>query len=53
MHDAGDHELVIGRVLDLGTGLGAPLVFYDRRFGTFVPRGPGRAPAGALDRDGA
>ena len=53
VHDAGDHELVIGRVLDLGTGLGAPLVFYDRRFGTFVQRGPGRAPAGALDRDGA
>ena len=53
VHDAGDHELVIGRVLDLGTGQGAPLVFYDRRFGTFVQRGPGRAPAGALDRDGA
>jgi 3-hydroxy-9,10-secoandrosta-1,3,5(10)-triene-9,17-dione monooxygenase reductase component len=27
-HDAGDHELVIGRVLDLGTGEGSPLVFY-------------------------
>ncbi len=31
-HDAGDHEIVIGRVLDLGTGDGRPLVFYDRDF---------------------
>ncbi len=52
VHDAGDHELVIGRVLDLGTGHGAPLVFYDRRFGTFVERGPARAPEGVLDTDG-
>jgi 3-hydroxy-9,10-secoandrosta-1,3,5(10)-triene-9,17-dione monooxygenase reductase component len=52
VHDAGDHELVIGRVRDLGTGHGAPLVFYDRHFGTFVERGQFRAPAGALDTDG-
>ena len=52
VHDAGDHELVIGRVLDLGTGHGAPLVFYDRHFGTFAERGQGWAPTGAFDTDG-
>ncbi len=41
VHDAGDHELVIGRVLGLGTGDGGgggagaarPLLFYRGRFG--------------------
>jgi 3-hydroxy-9,10-secoandrosta-1,3,5(10)-triene-9,17-dione monooxygenase reductase component len=28
VHDAGDHLLAIGRVLDLGVGDGHPLVFY-------------------------
>lgn len=28
VHDAGDHELVTGRVLDLGVGEGSPLIFY-------------------------
>lgn len=28
VHDAGDHELVTGRVLELGTGSGGPLLFY-------------------------
>ncbi|MGH8988566.1 MAG: flavin reductase family protein [Acidimicrobiales bacterium] len=28
VHDAGDHELVTGRVLELGVGEGSPLVFY-------------------------
>jgi 3-hydroxy-9,10-secoandrosta-1,3,5(10)-triene-9,17-dione monooxygenase reductase component len=28
VHDAGDHELIIGRVLDLGTGEGSPLLFF-------------------------
>ncbi len=28
VHDAGDHELVTGRVLQLGIGEGSPLVFY-------------------------
>ena len=32
VHDAGDHELVTGRVLDLGIGEGAPLLFYRGRF---------------------
>jgi len=33
IHDAGDHELVVGRVLDLGLGDGAPLLFYKSAFG--------------------
>lgn len=37
VHDAGDHELVIGRVLELGTGDGGPLVFYRRTYGRFSP----------------
>ncbi len=32
-HDAGDHELVIGRVLDLGVGSGSPLLYYRGGFG--------------------
>ena len=28
IHDAGDHELVIGRVLDMGVGEGTPLLYY-------------------------
>jgi 3-hydroxy-9,10-secoandrosta-1,3,5(10)-triene-9,17-dione monooxygenase reductase component len=28
IHDAGDHEFVIGRVRDLGTADGSPLIFY-------------------------
>lgn len=30
-HDAGDHELVIGRVRSISTGEGAPLLFYRSR----------------------
>jgi len=33
--DAGDHELVTGRVLSLGVRGGAPLLFYRGGFGTF------------------
>lgn len=36
-HDAGDHELVIGRVQDLGVGRGRPLVYYRGGFGRFEP----------------
>ncbi len=36
VHDAGDHELVTGRVLDLGVGEGAPLLFYRGGFGRFA-----------------
>ncbi|HEX3839663.1 MAG TPA: flavin reductase family protein [Acidimicrobiales bacterium] len=32
IHDAGDHELVIGRVLDIGLGEGSPLLYYRSAF---------------------
>jgi flavin reductase (DIM6/NTAB) family NADH-FMN oxidoreductase RutF len=34
-HDAGDHELVIGRVRDLGVVAGRPLVYFRGGFGRF------------------
>jgi len=34
VHDAGDHELILGRVLDLGVGEGEPLLFFRSRFAT-------------------
>ena len=37
VHEAGDHLLVTGRVRDLGTGPGDPLLFYRSGFGTFRP----------------
>jgi flavin reductase (DIM6/NTAB) family NADH-FMN oxidoreductase RutF len=54
VHDAGDHELIIGRVLDLGVreGEGVPLLFYRARFATVTaPTGAEdeRAPTGAED----
>jgi flavin reductase (DIM6/NTAB) family NADH-FMN oxidoreductase RutF len=36
-HDAGDHELVVGRVLDLGVQPGRPLLYYRGGFGRFEP----------------
>jgi 3-hydroxy-9,10-secoandrosta-1,3,5(10)-triene-9,17-dione monooxygenase reductase component len=36
-HDAGDHELVVGRVLDLGVVPGRPLLYYRGGFGRFEP----------------
>jgi len=36
IHDAGDHELVIGRVRSLSTGHGSPLLFYKSRFTTIA-----------------
>ena len=36
-HDAGDHELVMGRVLDMGVSRGRPLVYYRGGFGRFEP----------------
>jgi len=35
IHDAGDHELVIGRCLDMGVGEGTPLLYYRSGFGGF------------------
>ncbi len=39
VHDAGDHELIIGKVLDLGIGEGSPLLFFRSEFAT-VARDP-------------
>ena len=36
VHDAGDHYLVVGRVIDLAAGPGQPLLFYRAGFGTFA-----------------
>ena len=36
-HDAGDHELVIGLVQDMGVRPGRPLLFYRGGFGRFEP----------------
>jgi 3-hydroxy-9,10-secoandrosta-1,3,5(10)-triene-9,17-dione monooxygenase reductase component len=35
IHEAGDHFLVVGRVIDLESNDGEPLVFYRGGFGTF------------------
>lgn len=34
-HDAGDHELVVGRVQDMGVSRGRPLIYYRGGFGRF------------------
>jgi 3-hydroxy-9,10-secoandrosta-1,3,5(10)-triene-9,17-dione monooxygenase reductase component len=44
VHDAGDHELIIGRVLDLGTGEGSPLLLFRSELSTVAGR--------AADEDG-
>ncbi len=36
VHDAGDHELIIGKVLDLGTSDGFPLLFFRSKFATLA-----------------
>ena len=36
-HDAGDHELVIGGVQDMGVSRGRPLLYYRGGFGRFEP----------------
>jgi flavin reductase (DIM6/NTAB) family NADH-FMN oxidoreductase RutF len=36
-HEAGDHTLLVGRVLGATTTLGRPLLHYARRFGAFAP----------------
>ncbi|MCU1495160.1 MAG: flavin reductase domain protein FMN-binding protein [Acidimicrobiaceae bacterium] len=37
VHDAGDHELVVGRVIGLGASEGAPLIFYRSSFASICP----------------
>lgn len=37
VHPAGDHELILGRVLNLESREGAPLIFFRRRIGTLEP----------------
>jgi 3-hydroxy-9,10-secoandrosta-1,3,5(10)-triene-9,17-dione monooxygenase reductase component len=39
VHDAGDHELIMGRVLDLGSGEGSPLLFFRSGFAALAPLG--------------
>jgi flavin reductase (DIM6/NTAB) family NADH-FMN oxidoreductase RutF len=34
-HDGGDHEIIVGRVLRVSTGDGAPLIFQGGRYGGF------------------
>jgi flavin reductase (DIM6/NTAB) family NADH-FMN oxidoreductase RutF len=34
-HDAGDHTIVVGEVLDARWSPGAPLLHYERKFGAF------------------
>jgi len=41
VHDAGDHELIIGKVLDLGSSDGLPLLYYRRNFATVARPGAG------------
>ena len=41
VHDAGDHEIILGHVLDLGVGPGSPLLFHRGRFATLA-EGPGQ-----------
>jgi 3-hydroxy-9,10-secoandrosta-1,3,5(10)-triene-9,17-dione monooxygenase reductase component len=38
VHDAGDRELIIGKVLELGTGEGSPLLFFESKFATVARR---------------
>jgi 3-hydroxy-9,10-secoandrosta-1,3,5(10)-triene-9,17-dione monooxygenase reductase component len=38
VHDAGDHELIIGRVLDLDVGEGEPLLFFRSEMTTLARR---------------
>lgn len=40
VHDAGDHELIIGKVLDLGSDEGSPLLYFRSRFATLAHPDP-------------
>lgn len=39
-YDGGDHTIVVGEVVAASVSEGQPLLFYDRKFGTFVPNPP-------------
>lgn len=49
VHEAGDHELILGRVLDLGVYDGSPLLFYRSGFATLTDLA---APEGASPEGG-
>ena len=46
-HDAGDHAIVLGRVIRVHRREGQPLVFHGGAYGTFAGLGPGRGPGAA------
>ncbi|ROO85626.1 flavin reductase (DIM6/NTAB) family NADH-FMN oxidoreductase RutF [Actinocorallia herbida] len=50
IHDAGDHDIVIGRVLDLDLGDGEPLLFYRGGYGSFMPHSLAAGDADLLDQ---
>jgi flavin reductase (DIM6/NTAB) family NADH-FMN oxidoreductase RutF len=50
VHDAGDHELIIGRVLDLGVNDGFPLLFYRSKFATLARHSGDEEPPSSPDR---
>lgn len=37
VHDGGDHDLVVGRIVEMEAGSGEPLVFYRAGYGSFRP----------------
>jgi flavin reductase (DIM6/NTAB) family NADH-FMN oxidoreductase RutF len=51
-HDAGDHTILVGEVIDTFVGTGRPLVHCTRRFGTFVADGPRTASQQTEVREG-
>ncbi len=50
IHDAGDHDIVVGRVLDLDLGDGGPLLFYRGGYGSFMPHSLAAGDADLLDQ---
>ncbi|MEU5879811.1 flavin reductase [Spirillospora sp. NPDC047279] len=50
VHDAGDHDIVVGRVLDLQLGDGEPLLFYRGGYGSFMPHSLAAGDADLLDQ---
>jgi flavin reductase ActVB len=48
LHDAGDHTILVGRVLRSSVADGAPLLHFNRRYGDFAHRAPDRAEKDSL-----